>query len=255
MRQDQRAARSAPARRSVGQLGGVDLARQADRGRGQQQPEQHRPGVPHEHPGREEVVRQEAQAGAGDGHRDEARRRGPGQVLVHRQQVGVGEERQRADAHDSGGQTVQAVDEVHRVGAEHDEEDGDGHRGGAVQGDGLTRQRDPQHPDPEGDHDAGRQHLAGELGQRRQVEQVVQHPDQADHRRRRSTRPASPAVPPTGGPGTAAARPARSPRPPRPASRRHRSTASRWCARPGRGPPPARSYATPAGGTVRWPRK
>ena len=51
----------------------------------------------------------------------------------------------------------------------------------AIQGDDLTGQRDPQHPDPEGDHDAGRQHLAGELGQRGQVEQVVEHPDQADH--------------------------------------------------------------------------
>ena len=54
------------------QLRDIDLSSEADGGCCQQQTEQHRAGVAHEHPRWEEVVRQETEAGASDSDRDEA---------------------------------------------------------------------------------------------------------------------------------------------------------------------------------------
>ena len=53
--------------------------------------------------------------------------------------------------------------------------------GGPVQGNRLTRQRNPQHLDAERHRDSRRQHLTRELGQRWQLEDVVEHPHEADH--------------------------------------------------------------------------
>ena len=135
----------------------------------------------------------------------------PGQVLGDGQQVGVGEERAGADADHPGRQAVQTVDEVDRVGAEHDEEHRDGHRGRVVQRHDLTGQRDPEHPDAERHHDARRPApgrrtwpaAAGRTGRR------ARRPRRSP--RRRSAPPGSPAAPAADDRGTAAARRARSP--------------------------------------------
>ena len=85
-----------------------------------------------------EIVRQETETGAGDRNRDEARGRRSGQALGDGEQVGIGEERKGPNTNHARGQPVQAVDEVHSVGAEHDEEDRDRYRCGAVKGDDLV---------------------------------------------------------------------------------------------------------------------
>ncbi|MPM24643.1 hypothetical protein SDC9_71126 [bioreactor metagenome] len=159
----------------------VELAGQAHRGGGQQEPEEHRPGVAHEHLRRVDVVRQEPQADPDDRHRDHAGGRGPDEVLLDGEDVGVGEEGRRPDADHAGRQTVQAVDEVHRVGADHHEEDGQHDGTGGVQRDDPVGQRDPQQPDAGLHHDPRGQHLPGELGDRTDVQQIVEHPDGAQH--------------------------------------------------------------------------
>ena len=75
-RDDQRQAERAASRaRSGTPAGRLPVAGGRRRG-GQHQPDQHRAGVTHEDPGREEVVRQEAEAGAGQRRRQQRGRRG-----------------------------------------------------------------------------------------------------------------------------------------------------------------------------------
>jgi hypothetical protein len=81
-RANQRQNRRHQSAATVLQLGDIDLTGEANRGGGEQQAEQHRARVAHEHSCRKEVVRQEAEAGAGDRDSDQTRGRRSGQALV-----------------------------------------------------------------------------------------------------------------------------------------------------------------------------
>ena len=81
-----------------------------------QQPEQQGAAVAHEDPRRVEVVRQEPEAepdGDDRHHRPEVRL---GEQVEVGEPLGVEEERAGADGDDAGGQPVEAVDEVDRLG-------------------------------------------------------------------------------------------------------------------------------------------
>ena len=158
----------------------IDLTGDPDRRGGQQQADEHRPGVAHEDPGRIEVMRQEAEAGA-DENRDDERgevriglRRG-----VARQPVGVDEERASADGHDSGCEPVEPVDEVHGVDGHEDDEDGDDdrHPRGADD-DPAEGNRQQRHSLDR--HEAGGKSLAGELRHPMQVPDVVDDSEQTE---------------------------------------------------------------------------
>ena len=160
------------------------------RGR-EHQPDQHRAGVAHEDPGRAEVVRQEAQAGAGQHRGDQ--RGGARDVVVAGQAevVGVGEEGQRGDRRDPGRQPVQPVDEVDRVDREH------GHAGWSAGRRCRARTRSCRRRRPAGrgrqldaeqHHHAGRGDLAGQLGQRVQAPLVVERRRAGRSARRRPAR-------------------------------------------------------------------
>ena len=98
----------------------VQLAARADRRAGHGQSDEHRTGITHEDAGRREVVRQESDAGAEQG-RGNQRRLGGGGVVPGEHQLPGGEDEQseRADRRHPGEKSVQAVDEVHRVGQHH----------------------------------------------------------------------------------------------------------------------------------------
>ena len=101
----------------------VERSRARDRAVGEQQAEQHRPGVAHEDPRGVEVVRQEPDADARQHrrrHRGHRLRRDADRVG---QRVGVDQVRERRDADDAGRETVEAVDEVHRVDRDDDDQD------------------------------------------------------------------------------------------------------------------------------------
>ena len=91
-------------------------------------------GVAHEDPRRVEVVRQEAETGADQRGRDQ-RRLGGRRVVPEQPQLvdGEDEDRQGGDRGDAGQQSVQAVDEVHRVGQHHGDQHGDQQALGLVQ--------------------------------------------------------------------------------------------------------------------------
>ena len=155
------------------------------RRRGEQQPQQEGPALPHEHRGRVPVVREEA------GTRpDQQRHQQRGEVRVvelvdgARQQVRVDEERGAPDQGDPRREAVQAVHEVDRVhGQDHDEH-------GQQDLHGLAAHRDPPHghgldADPPEGHREGGAALAHELGPPRQVDEVVHGAHHEDDGQRR----------------------------------------------------------------------
>ena len=79
------------------------------------------------------------------------------------------------------GQPVQAVDEVHRVDRGEDDDDRHGHENRCRQHRARPEERDGEQLDPLVGHDAGRQDLAGQLGQPVQLADVVDGAD-ADRR-------------------------------------------------------------------------
>ena len=80
-----------------------------------------------------DVVRQEAGADA----RQDRRHEGGGyralDVVLHREDVRIDEGRRCRDADDPGGQTVEAVDEVHRVHGDQHSDDGEQRPGERVE--------------------------------------------------------------------------------------------------------------------------
>jgi hypothetical protein len=125
-----------------------------------------------------QVVRQEAQAHPHQDRAEQRRRQRVGDAVAEGQPVGVREEGQRRDADHAGREAVQAVDEVDRVDADHDQGDGDEGAPGLVQHHRAhTGDRQPQHGDALEDHDPGRDHLAAQLHQGVHAPLVVQHPD------------------------------------------------------------------------------
>ena len=97
------------------------------------------------------------------------------------QPVGVEEQREAGDRGDPGREAVEAVDEVHRVGQDHDADDGEQRREVGRQDDVLVaRERHPEveHRHAEQREETPRQHLARDLGRRRHLAHVV---DGADH--------------------------------------------------------------------------
>ena len=122
----------------------VEVHQQAQRGQGR--PDGQRAGVAHEDLGRRRVPPQEAEAGAGQGHRGQGQVQGVGHVVDAEVAVlPVPDDGQAGEAERrrTGGQAVQAVGEVHRVGR-----GGDDHRG-------------PHHPQP-GAHVEADRVVAGE---------------------------------------------------------------------------------------------
>ena len=106
-----------------------------------QQAEQQRAAVAHEDPRRVEVVRQEADAHPDGDDRDAAGRCSAttaGRARVGQPQA-VDEERQRADRDDAGGEPVETVDQVDRLG--HAEQPHDGDQQDPVVADGRRRRR------------------------------------------------------------------------------------------------------------------
>ena len=150
---------------------------------GQDEPDQHRAGVTHEDPGREEVVRQEAEAGAGQRRRQQGGYRGQFEEARLGKVEGEGEERGGRDSCHAGGQTVEAIDEVDCVDRQDSEQDG--HRDCQV-GPEADRSVAPGQVDigelhtAERDHHAGRRHLPGQLRDRVQLEPVVDDAEEAD---------------------------------------------------------------------------
>ncbi|MPM82632.1 hypothetical protein SDC9_129694 [bioreactor metagenome] len=128
------------------------------------------------------IVRQEAQTDPGRGGGDQTGRGRHHEVLFAGEHIGVGEHRGRTDGDHSGGQPVQPVHHVDRVHADEDEDHRDDDRGRLIERDDLVRQRNPIHPHTEEHRDTCGEHLAGGLGDRRQIDDVVDHAHQADHR-------------------------------------------------------------------------
>ena len=147
------------------------------RDRSEQEAERERAGVAHEDPGREEVVAEEAETGAGDDRRED-RRVG----LPERE----GEDRVRGggDPAHPGRQPVQPVEEVDHVhdrdDPEHRQRDAD--RGRQVDG-ADERKREVVDPDAEERRNRSRDHLAGQLPAGLQHPEVVDRADGRRHRR------------------------------------------------------------------------
>ena len=158
----------------------IHLAGERDGAHRHQESQQHGSGIPHEHVRRLEVVAEEPEADAEGGHGQQARRRGPGQVLFVGEHVRVGEERPRPDRHQPGGQPVQPIDEVDGIGAHRDEDDRDQDAAGVVEGKHHVRQGNPVDPDPSQHGRPRGQHLATEFHDWTQLDHVIDQPDGAD---------------------------------------------------------------------------
>ncbi len=146
-----------------------------------QQPEQVRAAVAHEARRGREVEDQEAQRGARRDRREHTRLLAPEVERDHGHRCGD-------DRADTRGEPIDAVGEVDDVHQEHETEHGEdrpGVRHARVREVQFAdeRQRDRLHGDAVVNDDHGRDHLAGELRRRVQLEAVVEGADERDHRR------------------------------------------------------------------------
>ena len=139
-------------------------------------PEHHGAGVAHEDRAGGKVVGEESDAQSRARSRRTAARKLPGLIVpVLTQLVGVDEEGGGGDGHDSGGEAVESVDEVHRVGHADDPHHGetgirsaDRTRVVARAAPGSTSMLTPNRYK----HGPG-EYLARQLGRRRHLPQVV----------------------------------------------------------------------------------
>ena len=140
-----------------------------DHERGHQQAEEHRAGVAHDDARRAEVVRQESRADTDGDRGDERRHVGATEQARLEQPVGVQEHRARGDEHDAGREPVEAVDEVDRVGEQHDADHGDERREIGRQHHELgarERHAEEEHGDAEQRQHAAAEHLPRDLRRR-----------------------------------------------------------------------------------------
>ena len=102
----------------------------------------------------------------------------------------------RGDSDDPGGEAVEPVDEVHRVGRRDDDHDREEHEDGGGQ-DGRPGDRQRQQLHTGVGHQAGGEDLPGQLGQPVELANVVEGPDEA-HDAARREHPEDLAVPEEG---------------------------------------------------------
>ncbi len=140
--------------------------------------DEQRTGVAEEDTRGREVVGQEAEQCAEEG---EAREHAHGLARLERDEG----ERRADDAADAGGQTVEAVHQVHGVGDAHDPEPGHDPHQGFRESPDLQRERVGQMVDAETveDGDGGGRHLERQLGARRKCLAVVDHADREQDQR------------------------------------------------------------------------
>ena len=164
-------------------VGRIDLPRDEDARRRDEHAEHEGAGIAHEDPGPVEIVGKKTGAYADDGGDHDARRR---RVVarggVPRERVGIDEESQSGDSHDSCGQPVEPVDEV----------DGIGHNDHDNRRDEERQPRRSDRQPHEGDghqldslpcHRPGGEHLAGQLCVPDELPDVVYRTDQAHEAR------------------------------------------------------------------------